>query len=109
MTAFINHPGGRFVPGAVALAVTTAVMVAGPARAQLGGGYPTLPATVTDTRVGDLRGQLQSYLPGVLPRTGGPAILIQPSIGVDVGATDNALRVERPRRGDVFTTISPTV
>ncbi len=81
----------------------------GPAWAQYGGGYPTLPATIIDTRVGDLRGQLQQYLPGLLPRETGPAFLVTGSLGVDIGVTDNALRVERPRRADAFTVLSPSV
>ena len=91
-------------------AAGTVLVCGGPARAQLGGGYPTLPATVVDTRVSDLRGQLQQYLPGTLPpRVGGPAFLIQPSIGIDVGVTDNAQRVDRGRQADVFTTVSPVL
>lgn len=79
------------------------------AWAQLGGGYPSLPATVPNTRVGDLRGQLEQYLPGLQPRTAGPAFLVSASLGVDAGVTDNALRVEQPRRADAFTSISPTL
>jgi len=82
---------------------------ADPAWAQYGGGYPTLPATVTDTRVGDLRGQLEQYLPGLQPRTTGPAFLVTTSLGVDAGVTDNALRIERPRRADAFTVLSPAI
>ncbi len=82
---------------------------AAPAWAQYGGGYPTLPPTIIDTRIGDLHGQLQQYLPGLLPRNAGPAFLVTTSLGVDAGVTDNALRVERPRRADAFTVFSPAV
>lgn len=109
-----THPGGRLRrrPGragwvAASLGAGTASAGVGAAWAQLGGGYSSLPATVTDTRVGDLRGQLEQYLPGLLPRTTGPAFLVNASLGVDAGVTDNALRIERPRRADVFTVISP--
>jgi uncharacterized protein (PEP-CTERM system associated) len=98
-------------PGPVrgTLLAAAACASAGSAWGQLGGGYPTLPATVVDTRVGDLRGQLQQYLPGLLPRNTGPAFLVTTSAGVDLGVTDNALRVERPRRADFFTVISPAI
>ncbi len=111
------RPGGR--PGrrpaqagllaAASLGAGTAGLGLSAAWAQLGGGYPTLPATVTDTRVSDLRGQLEQYLPGLQPRTTGPAFLVSASLGVDAGVTDNALRVEQPRRADAFTTLSPTL
>lgn len=111
------HPGDR--PGrrpgragrlaAASLGAGTASLGAGMAWAQLGGGYSSLPATVTDTRVGDLRGQLEQYLPGLLPRGAGPAFLVNASLGVDAGITDNALRVERPRRADAFTVLSPAL
>ena len=100
-------PGGLLT--AASLGAVTASLGVGAAWAQLGGGYPTLPATVPDTRVGDLRGQLEQYLPGLLPRTAGPAFLVSASLGVDAGVTDNALRVEQPRRADAFTTLSPTL
>ncbi len=95
--------------GTASLCAGVASFYAGAAWAQLGGGYPSLPATVTDTRVDDLRGQLEQYLPGLQPRTTGPAFLVNASLGVDAGFTDNALRVERPRRADAFTTISPAL
>jgi len=92
-----------------ALLATAAYVGAGPAWAQYGGGYPTLPATVVDTRIGDLRSQLQQYLPGLLPNDTGPAFLVTPSLGIDGGITDNALLVDRPRRADVFTNFSPSI
>lgn len=92
-----------------AIVVAAACSTSSAAWAQYGGGYPTLPATVPNTRVGDLRGQLQAYLANSPPRTSGPAFLVETSLGVDFGITDNALRVERPRRADVFTTISPSL
>ena len=104
------HLGGRrgCRPAQAGL-LAAASLGAGTAWAQLGGGYSSLPATVTDTRVSDLRGQLEQYLPGLLPRTAGPAFLVNTSLGVDAGVTDNALEVERPRRADAFTTVSPTL
>ena len=44
-----------------------------------------------------------------LQRNAGPAFLVTSSLGVEAGVTDNALRVERPRRADAFTLISPAV
>jgi len=38
-----------------------------------------------------------------------PAWIISPSIGVDVGVTDNAQETSRSQRFDVFTTISPAL
>jgi len=101
----LGHPGA--IRGALLAAAACAG--AGSAWGQLGGGYPTLPATVVDTRVGDLRGQLQQYLPGLLPRETGPAFLVKASAGVDLAVTDNALRGPRPRRADFFTVISPAL
>ena len=101
------RPKGR--PHRAGWAAAAASLGAGTAWAQLGGGYPSLPATVTDTRVGDLRGQLEQYLPSLQPRTAGPPFLVSASLGVDAGVTDNALRVERPRRADAFTTLSPAL
>ena len=66
---------------AVSLGAGTASLGVGMAWAQLGGGYSSLPATVTNTRVSDLRGQLEQYLPGLLPRTTGPAFLVSASLG----------------------------
>jgi uncharacterized protein (PEP-CTERM system associated) len=104
-----RRPGRAGLLAAASLGAGAASLGGGAAWAQLGGGYSSLPATVTDTRVSDLRGQLEQYLPGLLPRTTGPAFLVNASLGVDAGVTDNALRVERPRRADVFTVISPNL
>ena len=104
-----RRPAQAGLLAAASLGAGTISLGAGVAWAQLGGGYPTLPATVTNTRVGDLRGQLEQYLPGLLPRTTGPAFLVSASLGVDAGVTDNALRVEQPRRADAFTTVSPAL
>ena len=76
--------------------------------AQVGTG--ALPSTGLDTaRVGDLRGALESYLPGAPVRTAGVNWQVSPSIGVDIGLTDNAFRVNAPRRADVFTLITPAI
>ena len=85
MPTSASHPGGRpgRRPGRAGWLAAAASLGAGAAWAQLGGGYSSLPATVTDTRVGDLRGQLQQYLPGLLPRGPGPAFLGSASLGVD--------------------------
>lgn len=105
------HPGHRLGrrPARAGWLAAAASLGAGAAWAQLGGGYSSLPATVADTRVGDLRGQLEQYLPGLLPRTAGPAFLVRASLGADAGITDNALRVGQPRRADAFTVLSPTL
>jgi len=109
--AAIKQACARKRPGQLqgALLATAACVGAGPAWAQYGGGYPTRPATIVDTRIGDLRGQLQQYLPGLLPNDTGPAFLVTASLGVNGGITDNALRVDRPRRADVFTEFSPSI
>jgi uncharacterized protein (PEP-CTERM system associated) len=101
-------PSGRVLAGAAWAALGC---FAGPAAswAQAGGGT-TVPATGLDTtRVGDLRGTLQAYLPNAPPRTIGPNWQVSPSIGVDIGLTDNALRVNSPRRADVFALITPNI
>ena len=69
-----------------------------------------LPSVGTDARVGDLRPQLERFFQteAAVPSTT-PAFLIQPALGVDVGVTDNALRINSPRRGDFFTLISPSL
>ena len=104
--ARIGDKPGRFDSAVLAAA---ACLGGTSAWAQAGGGLPALPATIVDTRVGDLRGQLQQYLPGLLPRDAGPAFLVTPSLGVDLGVTDNALHADRPRRADVFTEFSPSI
>ncbi len=80
-----------------------------PAWAQAGGGYPTLPAANVDVRTGDLRQQLEAYQPGKIDRLSQPDWIISPSIGLDVGVTDNALETQRNRRADVFTILSPAI
>ena len=64
----------------------------------------------TDVRVSDLRPTLERFFQtqAAAPATT-PSWLVQPSIGVDAGVTDNALRVNSPRRADFFTVISPAV
>ncbi len=103
-----SSPRGRVLAGAAWAALGC---VAGPATgwAQAGGGT-TVPATGLDTsRVGDLRGTLEAYLPNAPPRTIGPNWQVSPSIGVDIGLTDNAQRVNSPRRADVFALITPNI
>ena len=90
-------------------AVLAATGVAAPALAQMGGGFPTLPPAVVDVRTGDLRRQLQAYEPNPLARSTGPDWIIQPSIGADIGVTDNATATERNRQSDIFALISPSV
>lgn len=104
---------------AVAAALASGVMASlasiGPAAAQdgalnYGSGFGSLPAYGTGTRVGDLRPQLERLLPRSLPTTAQQRPwIIAPSIGVDVGFTDNARRASSPREFDVFTQISPAV
>ena len=81
----------------------------GSAMAQAGGGFPSLPAAGVDIRAGDLRQQLEAYQPGKIDRSVQPDWIISPSIGLDIGATDNALLTQQNRRGDVFTTLAPAL
>lgn len=69
------------------------------------------PSVGTGTRVGDIRPQLEAYYARNTPAPSatGPALVIQPSLGVDVGFTDNAQRAASPRRADVFTLITPSI
>lgn len=61
-------------------------------------------------RVSDLRPQLERFFQTAAGTpSNAPAFLIQPSIGVDVGVTDNALRTSAPRRADFLTIITPSV
>ena len=101
--------GGLVPAGAATLAIASA----SPACAQVstgGIGFGNiLPNVGVDPRVGDFRPQLESFLnPGVSTAVR-PAFLIQPAIEGDVGVTDNALRVNSPRRADIFTIISPSI
>jgi len=107
--------------GVGAAALTLAAALPGAAQAQFATGGATgrpavsfgassvLPATGTDVRVGNLRNQVSSLLASGPAPLLGPNFIITPSIGVDVGATDNALEVSSPRRADVFTLISPAI
>lgn len=107
------HPG-RVLAGAAVAALGCAAEPA-VALAQFTGGGTTQPATGLDgARIGDLGSALRTYLPSsaagtVAPRTIGPNWQVSPSIGVDVGFTDNALRVNSPRRADVFTLLTPSI
>ena len=56
-----------------------------------------------------MRRQLQAYQPDQPARSTQPAWIISPSIGVDVGVTDNALATERNQRADLFTLITPSL
>ena len=108
-------PHSRRVLAGAALAAMGCTAGPAAAVAQLTGGGTTQPATGLDTaRIGDLGGALQTYLPSgrtgtVPPRTIGPNWQVSPSIGVDIGVTDNALRVNSPRRADVFTLLTPAI
>ena len=85
------------------------------AAAPSGLGTSTLPSLGSGVRVGDLRSQLERLLPrAVLPRSTAPAVQFFPSIGVDVGFTDNAARRgtrsgTRSGGADVFTLITPSL
>ena len=93
-----------------ACAALVGMTKAGPAHAQnLGGGYPNLPAALVDVRTGDLRQQLQAYEPNQPARSTLPKWIVSPSIGVDIGITDNALATERNQRSDIFTLITPSL
>lgn len=64
----------------------------------------------TSVRVNDLRPQLERFFQtSAGTSSNAPAFLIQPSLGVDLGVTDNALRIQSPRRADFFTLITPSV
>ena len=67
------------------------------------------PAYGLGTRVGDLRAQLEGLVSGGAPLPAGIAWQVIPSIGVDVGATDNASFTNGRQRADVFTQITPGV
>lgn len=103
------------VAAALASGVVATFASIGPAAAQdgalnYGSGFGSLPAYGTGTRVGDLRPQLERLLPRSLPSTAQqPAWVISPSIGVDVGVTDNARRASSPRDVDAFTQITPEI
>ncbi len=109
--------------GAMALGLAAAAAIlSGTARAQVAssvtGGVPSLPVATPSVlpatgtsgyRVGDLRDAVSSLLAsGPLPFAG-PAWIVTPSLGIDVGVTDNALEVSSPRRADVFTDIYPNI
>lgn len=96
---------------AAALAVAAAFLLPTDAAAQVGDiGFGTIGADLgADPRVGNLRPQLESFLNKGLPLAARPAWLFGRSIGVDVGATDNAGQVRSPRRADIFTTITPSI
>ena len=67
------------------------------------------PAYGLGTRVGDLRAQLEGLVSGGAPLPAGIAWQVIPSIGVDVGVTDNASFTNGRQRADVFTQITPGV
>ncbi len=82
---------------------------AAPAWGQAGGGTGAPGVALDATRVGDLRATLDSLRPNAPPRSIGPNWQVNGGLGVDVGVTDNALRVNSPRRADVFTLITPSI
>lgn len=99
--------GGAILAGSCLFAASAQAQIGNGGGAQpFTGGI--LPQLGTDTRIGDLRPQLQSYFDAqAAPRITTPAWIVTPSIGVDVGATDNALRTSTRQRADVFTTLTP--
>ena len=114
---------GTVATGAAALGLAAAMAaLGGTARAQgagsVAGAVPALPVATPSVlpatgtggyRVGDLRDQVSSLLAsGPLPFAG-PAWIVTPGLGVDVGVTDNALEISSPRRADVFTDIYPSI
>ncbi len=110
----MTPPLSTVVPGRRAwhwggLLLVSGLSSPGAAWAQAGGGYPSLPPAGVDVRTGDLRQQLQSYEASPLLRSTQPEWIVSPSIGVDVGVTDNAYQVQSPRRADFITIISPSL
>ena len=78
------------------LACAAGLLATVPAHAQFAGDLPTnavLPATGFTSPAGGLREQLDRQPPGGGPSLQ-PGIVVTPSIGVDVGATDNASGVD---------------
>lgn len=91
------------------LPVCAALLCARPANAQLGGFSGVQPAYGTDTRVGELRPQLEAYFNTGVPTAISPPWILQKGIEVDLGGTDNALQQSRSQKADVFTVISPQI
>ena len=102
----------RIAGGLMPVGLAT-MAAAAPAAAQVstgGIGFGNiLPNVGVDPRVGDFRQDLQNFLAPAPSTVVRPPFLVQPAIEVDVGATDNALRVNNPRRADVFTIIAPSL
>ena len=91
-------------------AAASALVAVGIVQAGPGWAQSALPPTGLDTgAVGDLRGALQAYLPNPPVRTTERNWQVSPSLGLDIGLTDNAYRINSPRRADVFTLISPAI
>ena len=91
-------------------AAASALVAVGMVQAAPGWAQSALPPTGLDTgATGDLRGALQAYLPNPPERAIGRNWQVSPSIGIDIGLTDNALRVNSPRRADIFTLITPSI
>lgn len=101
-------PQGRQTAG---LAVAVAFLLPTAAAGQAGGiGFGGIGADLgADPRVGNLRPQLEGYLNKGPPLAARPAWLLGRSIGVDIGATDNARQVRSPKQADIFTTITPSL
>jgi uncharacterized protein (PEP-CTERM system associated) len=66
-----------------------------------------LPNVGAGPRVGDLRSQLLGLLGPQGTTAAQPPWIFSPSLGVELGITDNAREIKTPRVADVFTLISP--
>jgi uncharacterized protein (PEP-CTERM system associated) len=82
------------------------LLTARPAAAQYGGLLPNLGG---NPQITDIRPQLERYFKPEQPTSSQPQWVIQPSIEVDVGATDNAQLQSSGKKGDIFTNILPSL
>ena len=99
--------------GLAVLCLGAAPLAAQTSDGGLFGGQPytggVLPTFGNGTNVENLRPQLERYFNTATLPAVAPTWVFDASLGVDVGVTDNALRLAAPRRADFFTVISPTL
>lgn len=82
------------------------LLLAAPASAQIGGLLPNLGG---NPQIGDLRPQLEKYFRPEDPTFVRPNWIIQPSIELGLGATDNALRSQGAKKADLFAVVTPSL